>query len=93
MEEMMKAETKPCGPPPEEVCSSPQQVAGQEEKRIQREIEGYLLDAAQLPKPVHELVSFALHPSAHSEVRRAANAALQELVRSRQQQELDDIPF
>ncbi len=86
------SESTPSAPPPEEVCSSPQQVAGQEEKRIQREIEGYLLDAAQLPKPVHELVSSAFQPSAENEVLRAASAALQELAHSRHDVDTD-IPF
>ncbi len=85
-------EPTPSAPPPDEVCSSPEAVVLGQYDSIQREIEGYLLDAAQLPQPVHELVSFALQPAAGSEVRRAANAALQELVRSRQQ-ELGEIPF
>ena len=79
-------------PHPDEVCSSPEQVAYQQNERVQREIEGYLLDAAQLPQLVHKLVRFALQPTAQSEVRRAANAALQELVRSRQGIDAD-IPF
>ena len=42
-----------------EVCSSPEQVAYHQGERIQREIAGYLLDAAQLPTAVRDLVSCA----------------------------------
>ena len=79
-------------PPADEVWRNPEQVAYQQDVRTQREIEGYLLDAAQLPSPVHELVSSALQPAAGSEVRRAANAALKELAHSRQERD-SEIPF
>ncbi len=71
-------------PHPYEVCSSPEQVAYQQRNGTRREIVGHLLDAAQLPAAVHQLVECALDPSGGTELERAANAALQELTHSRQ---------
>ncbi len=86
------SELTPSAPPPEEVCSSPEQIACEQDKRSRREIEEYLLVAAQLPHTVRELVSSAFQPSAENEVRRAASAALQELAHIRQPKD-SYIPF
>ncbi len=79
-------------PPPDEVCSSPEAVVLGQYDSMQREIEGYLLEAAQLPQPVHELVNFALQPGTGSDVRRAARAALAELAHMRRKPD-PEIPF
>ena len=85
-------ESAPSAPHPDEVCSSPEQIACEQDKRSRREIEEYLLVAAQLPHTVRELVSSAFQPSAENEVLRAASAALQELAHSRHDVDTD-IPF